>query len=111
MPKYEVNTIHGWFPFAAHDMDEARRYARRVWGQGPRAVRASRPPRASMDEAQREARRPRGATCERCGLTYEIDDGAPRTNEPYTCDDCGGAVEPDGRGDEAADYGPGKVRQ
>jgi hypothetical protein len=35
------------------------------------------------------------AQCEDCGLTYRLDDdGEPRTAKPYTCDDCGGAVEP-----------------
>jgi hypothetical protein len=34
------------------------------------------------------------AQCESCGLTYLVDeDDEPVTQNPYTCDDCGGAVE------------------
>jgi hypothetical protein len=33
------------------------------------------------------------ARCEDCGLEYGLaEDGDPRTDKPYTCDDCGGAV-------------------
>lgn len=34
------------------------------------------------------------AVCEECELIYSLDDdGQPKTIEPFTCDDCGGAVE------------------
>ena len=33
------------------------------------------------------------AQCEDCGLVYGLADGDPKTEQPYTCDDCGGAVE------------------
>ena len=34
------------------------------------------------------------AVCEDCDLVYPLDaDGEPVTQAPYTCDDCGGAVE------------------
>lgn len=34
------------------------------------------------------------AVCEDCELIYSLDaDGEPKTQEPFTCDDCGGAVE------------------
>lgn len=36
-----------------------------------------------------------GAKCERCGLRYEMGKFGPATNEPYTCDDCGGYVDED----------------
>lgn len=36
------------------------------------------------------------AHCERCGLGYPVDDqGEPITQDPYTCNDCGGSVESD----------------
>lgn len=36
----------------------------------------------------------KNAVCEDCELTYPLDeDGEPKTEAAYTCDDCGGAVE------------------
>ena len=38
----------------------------------------------------------RAARCEDCELVYDVDDhGCPVTAQAFTCDDCGGAVEPD----------------
>lgn len=43
------------------------------------------------------------AVCEGCGLIYPLDeDGEPKTDGAYTCDDCGEAVEVIDRGARCA---------
>ena len=61
------------------------------YGQEDTMIKADEPTKLAEAKWKNEAL---PAHCEKCGLGFDIDeDECPKTADPFTCDDCGGAVE------------------